>query len=76
MTDLLFAMPSMLYGLARLLDIGGMFEAYNEMPDPAQADAVALYSDFRAVGEDLGAAIAQAAAEIDREPQLATSVAR
>ncbi len=64
-SELLFSMPSAWYGLARLLDLGGNFDSYNERPAPAEADAVALYSDWRAVGQDLSAAIDTGAAEID-----------
>jgi hypothetical protein len=52
----LFARPSYLSGVARTLDIGGSFNAYNESPDAQSADANALASDWKAVGEDLMAA--------------------
>lgn len=50
-TDFLFAMPSWLSGAARTLDLGGVFDEYNESPTPAQADAWALWHDWRAVGD-------------------------
>ena len=53
----LFAFPSWLSGMARLLDIGGQFDEYNQSRTPAEADARALYSDFRVVGDDVMAAI-------------------
>lgn len=64
MTDLLYAMPSILYGLARLFDLSGTFDTYNEMATPREADAAALYSDFRAVAGDLETAMAEAEPEL------------
>lgn len=52
-TTFLFAMPSMLSGAARLLDFGGWFDSYNTSETPEIADAIAIYSDFRIVGQDL-----------------------
>ena len=56
-SELLFAQPSFLEGVARVLDFGGAMTAYNEIEDPDQADALALASDWRAVGDDLWSAI-------------------
>jgi len=53
MSDFLFATPSFLSGMARVLDIGGVFDEYNQSPTPAYADSVAILNDFRAVGGDL-----------------------
>ena len=60
------ATPSFLSGMARVLDLFGVFDA----PPPchcdlcaAQADARAVYSDWRAVGEDISRAAAQHAAQ-------------
>ena len=64
-SELLFPMPSAWYGLARLLDLGGNFDSYNQRPTPAEADALALYSDWRAVGQDLSIAIEAGAEDID-----------
>lgn len=52
-TNFLFAMPSWLSGAARTLDLGGVFDEYNDSPTPDQADAWALWHDWRAVGESL-----------------------
>lgn len=62
-TARLYAMPSVLSGLARTLDIGGTFDSYNESPDEAIADARALASDFAAIGDDLRASMAAWPAE-------------
>ena len=52
-TTFLFAIPTFLSGFARLLDLGGFYNLYNESQDENVADARALYSDFRMVGQDL-----------------------
>jgi hypothetical protein len=52
-TTLLYAKPSFHEGLARVLDIGATFDAYNDSPSPGEADYVATVSDWYAVGADL-----------------------
>lgn len=52
-TTFLFAIPNFISGCARLLDIGGVYDIYNESRDGNAADARAVYSDFRMVGQDL-----------------------
>jgi hypothetical protein len=49
----LFPTPRILYGVARLLDLGALLDSYNVSQMPAEADALALYSDWRMVGRDL-----------------------
>ena len=56
-TDFLFVSPSPWLGFARLLDIAGTFDRYNVSRTPEEADARAMYSDWRMVGEDLADAI-------------------
>ena len=56
-TDYLFATPSFLTGVARLLDLSGRFDVYNDSDDEALADARAIYSDWRMVGQDLAGAM-------------------
>jgi hypothetical protein len=62
--DLLFAQPSFWSGLGRWLDLTGCFDFYNISPDGETADARALYSDWRAVGQELRSACASHAKEI------------
>jgi hypothetical protein len=50
---LLFARPSFLEGVARLLDLGNTLAEYNESQTPEQADFLALRSDWRAVGAEI-----------------------
>ncbi|MBM2813033.1 MAG: hypothetical protein HW416_3792 [Chloroflexi bacterium] len=52
-SDFLFAQPSWLSGAARTLDVAGHFDEYNESPTGAIADAKALFSDWRIVGDSL-----------------------
>ena len=52
-TDFLFAQPTFLSGIGRLVDLFGLFDDYNQSRTEAEADAQGLYSDFRITGEDL-----------------------
>lgn len=52
-SDLLFAMPSWLAGVARTLDLAGQFDEYNDSRTERLADAKALLCDWRAVGDAL-----------------------
>ncbi len=56
-TAFLFATPSLWSGMARMLDICGQFDSYNSNETEGEADAKALYSDFRMIGQDLKHAI-------------------
>lgn len=60
MSDYLFAHPSFLSGAARVIDLGGVFDAYNESTTPAEADARASLSDWLGVGGDLQLAMRSA----------------
>lgn len=68
-TDYLFASPSFSGGIARLLDLFGRFDDYNDSPSGEAADARAVYSDWRITGEDL----ARAMVVIEREQSKAAS---
>lgn len=70
-TDLLFAQPSFLTGLARAVDIGATLSrhSYNEAPTPAAADAVAMASDWATVGEDIRNAVAVVATSAQTEEE-------
>lgn len=52
-SDILYARPSFVEGMARALDLGGTLTEYNQSPTGAQADSYALRADWRAVGHDL-----------------------
>ena len=53
----LFARPSALEGAARLFDFANALGTYNYSPSEQDADARGLREDWRAVGEDLAAAM-------------------
>lgn len=53
----LYARPSILSGVARVLDMGGLFDAYNTSGSEREADRLALESDWRSVGSDLKEAL-------------------
>ncbi len=56
-TNLLYARPTFLSGVARVLDLGGTLNSYNRSVSPEVADRLALASDWFAVGQDLRRAI-------------------
>jgi len=56
-TFFLFAKPSFLEGMARVLDIGGTLTEFNRLPTSEEADANAIRQDWEAVGLDLLAAV-------------------
>ena len=64
-STLLFANPSLLGGAGSVLDMGGTFTTYNSMESPQQADAAAIASDFRAVGDDIRQAMASFATHVE-----------
>jgi hypothetical protein len=56
-SDFLFAMPSLLTGISRTLDLGATFDSYNESLNESIADTRALCADWAAVGQSLAQAI-------------------
>ena len=56
-SDFLFAKPSVAYGIGRLFDLGAVLDLYNESLTPALADALALYSDWSIIGNDMRSAL-------------------
>ena len=56
-SDFLYAEPSFLEGLARILDFGNTLNQYNESPSGEMADAVALGMDWAVVGNELNNAM-------------------
>jgi hypothetical protein len=69
-SSLQFAEPSFWGGVARILDFSGSLSDYNRSPTAARADAVAIGSDWCAVGTDLWTAIDAADAEGELSDQL------
>ena len=56
-TSHLFAQPSFLEGMARVLDIGSTLQIYNDSSSDTAADIEAIKSDWNVVGKDLSASI-------------------
>ncbi|MBD1995147.1 hypothetical protein H6G00_00705 [Leptolyngbya sp. FACHB-541] len=53
LTDFLYARPSFIEGIARLMDFGGTLEVYNTTLPREQVDGLALAADWMAIGGDL-----------------------
>ena len=51
--DFLIATPSWLSGTARVLDVAGQFDEYNDSHTVEAADARAIFGDWRIIGESL-----------------------
>jgi hypothetical protein len=58
-SDFLFARPSFIRGIARILDFGGNLKAYNDSPSEEIADLRALSGDWKAVGNAFRSALAE-----------------
>ncbi len=67
LTSFLYAKPSVIEGLARVLDASGTLNEYNQSSTPEQADRRALRADWKAVGEDLRRAIMEVANDISEQ---------
>lgn len=65
-SSLLFAQPTFLEGVGRAMDFGDTLTEFNRSLDNEQADRLALWADWCAVGEDLGAVISRFVAEQER----------
>lgn len=53
----LFAMPSFIRGLSRVLDLGSTVDSYQRSGHVLESDYDALKSDWEAVGQDLYGAL-------------------
>ena len=69
----LFAAPSFLGGVARILDLGATLNEYNENLTIEEADLQAILSDWFAVGDDFRYAINVFAAHSSGEESLHVS---
>ncbi len=49
----LFAEPTFLRGLAKVLDLGNTLDYYNDSDSPTQADVDALREDWEIIGQDM-----------------------
>lgn len=53
LTGFLYARPSLVEGVARLIDFGNTLQVYNSSLSSEQADFLALASDWYVIGDDL-----------------------
>jgi len=53
----LFARPSFLGGVGRVVDLGSTMQKYNESKTEEEADVKALRNDWSAVGQDINKSI-------------------
>jgi hypothetical protein len=58
-SSILFARPSFLEGVGRILDFTNLLNEYNRSLTPEQADELGLRADWHAIGEDMRLAIKQ-----------------
>lgn len=58
-SDFLFAQPSFASGAARVFDLWGKFDEYNQCETAEKADGRAIASDWLVVGQDLSDALKQ-----------------
>lgn len=58
-SDFLTADPSLVSGAARLFDWWGLYDTYNQSRTGQEADAKAIFSDWRIVGQDLADAMVE-----------------
>ncbi len=49
----LFARPSFLEGMSRIVDFGDTLKEYNYSPTGKEADEIALWADWTVVGNDV-----------------------
>jgi len=69
-SDFLFSRMSFLTGAGSVLALFGNYYAYNQSSTDAEADALALYSDWLNTGNDIRVAIAKVRSEIDADQLL------
>jgi len=55
----LFATPTFISGAARVLDLYGVYDTYNDSPTDREADYKAALSDWSIVGRDISSAMEQ-----------------
>ena len=66
-------MPSWLSGVGRNLDVAGQFDEYNESRTGDEADAKALFADWRTVGDAIFDAVVRFRSE-SKKPAAAKHV--
>jgi accessory colonization factor AcfC len=66
-SDYLFAEPSIFEGLSRIFDFGNTLNVYNDSLTSEEADALAIWMDWCASGEDIMRAIEDYRSQISVE---------
>ena len=66
-SDFLYARPSFMEGLARIMDFGNTLNEYNTSPADEEADFTAICVDWYRIGQDLHDAIGQFEVEHAKE---------
>lgn len=62
-SDFLYARPSFIEGVGRMLDVAGSLSMYNISRSPEAADGRAMYEDWKALGHDLRVALEELRSE-------------
>jgi hypothetical protein len=68
----LYAQPSFIEGVGRVIDLGATMENYNVSPSTGIADALALRADHMALVDDTAEAMRRLADEIEAEARSTT----
>lgn len=68
-SDFLYASPSFLEGIARIMDFGNTLNQYNESPSGAVADEIALRMDSAVIGHIMQSAIKTFGQQLPSCPQ-------
>lgn len=55
----LFARPSFTEGVGRMMDLSNSLSTYNQSRNGTEADARAIYEDWKAIGHDVRVALEQ-----------------
>ena len=63
----LFSNPSSAEGCARILDFGNTLNVYNYSPSSEEADYLALWADWCAVGADMQSALDKGKAIVEEQ---------
>ena len=69
----LYARPSFLEGMGRLVDFAGTLSEYNHSSSARKADAIALWSDWTVVGNDMRTAWLDQLIEAEHSEQWLTA---
>ena len=65
-SDFLFARPSFIGGISRILDLGGTLKTYNYSDCGETADSLAMAQDWKSVGIALRAALEEYRTQINK----------